>query len=120
MQPVNLPSTIAGVDVATGLTRVAGNQKLFKRLLIQVADDAVNIREKINTAIMAGDFVAVREQAHSLKGSSGNLAITDVFAAAEVLESSAKKEDFPQVFQAFDSLEQALEAYCAAIAPLRA
>ena len=113
-----LPSSLPGIDVAAALPRVAGNKKLYVKLLRQVAADAPNTREKLSTAIMSGDAQAVRDVAHSLKGASANLAITDVTAAAERLESAAKAEDFPALITHLDALEQALQQYVSVVGTL--
>lgn len=120
MQAEELPAAIDGVDISAGLPRVANNKKLYKRLLLQVADQAPATCEKLTAAVMSGDLNAVRESAHSLKGASGNLAITTVYESCEALETAAKSGDFPQVVIALDVLERALNAYAAAVAPLRA
>ena len=104
-----LPSSLPGIDVATGLTRVAGNKKLYVKLLRHMAAEAASTKEKLSTAIMNGDSQSVREIAHSLKGASANLAITDVAAAAERLEFAAKTEDFSALFTHLDALEEALQ-----------
>ena len=113
-----LPSTLPGIDVATGLTRVAGNKKLYVKLLRHVAADASATKEKLSAAIMSGDAQTVREIAHSLKGASANLSITDVAAAAERLEHAAKGEDFSALFTHLDALEEALQQYVAVVATL--
>lgn len=112
------PSTLPGIDIASGLPRVAGNKKLYLKLLRHVANDVPNIKEKINNAIMEGDLAAIREQAHSIKGSSANLSITGVASAAEKLETSAKADDMTGVIVGMDGLEQALDEYAAVIASL--
>lgn len=112
------PSSLPGIDVASGLPRVAGNKKLYLKLLRHVANDAPNTREKITNAIMEGDLGTIRELAHSLKGSSANLSITDVAAAAEQLESSAKADDMAGVVVNMDALEKALDDYVGVVATL--
>ena len=119
MQTEELPEFLEGVDLPTGLPRVANNKKLYKRLLLQMADNAPSFREKITAAIMTGDMDAVRENAHSLKGASGNLSVTKVYEYSEALEAAARTGDFPRVITALESLERALDAYEAAVASLR-
>lgn len=114
----DFPASLPGVDIASGLPRVAGNKKLYLKLLRHVAADAPNAKEKINNAIMEGDLTAIREHAHSLKGSSANLSITDVAHAAEQLESSAKADDMGGVVANMDALEKALDAFVQVVATL--
>ncbi len=110
-----LPDFLPGIDIAAGLPRVAGNKKLYLKLLLQVSGEGPKVQEKLNAAIMAGDANTVREVAHSLKGSAGNLAITDVARAAEQLELAAKAEDFSTLFVHVDALEQAMRRLAEAL-----
>lgn len=109
------PSSLPGIDLASGLARVAGNQKLYLKLLRHVAADAPVMREKLTSAVMAGDAQAVREAAHSLKGASGNLSVLKVQQAAEQLELAAKAEDFSSLMVHLDALEAALDDFVAVV-----
>ncbi len=114
------PSSLPGIDIAAGLPRVAGNKRLYAKLLLQVAAEAPALQEKLAAAVMAGDATAVREIAHSLKGSAGNLAITPVAKAAEQLELAAKSGDFSSLFTHLDALEQALQNFRETVSGLEA
>ena len=113
-----LPSSLPGIDVASALPRVAGNQKLYVKLLRHVAAEAPSTKEQMAAAIMAGNADQVRELAHSLKGSSANLSITEVAAAAEKLEQAAKAGDFNMVAAHLEALESALDAFVGVVATL--
>lgn len=106
-----LPSSLPGVDVASGLVRVAGNKKLYVKLLRHVASDSPSTKEKLSAAIAAGDALQVRELAHSLKGAAANLSITAVAAASEKLETAAKEENFAVLPGFLDELSSALDAF---------
>lgn len=114
----DLSSPLPGIDVESGLKRVAGNKGLYLKLLRQVAGDAPATREKMTAAVMDGDAQAVREIAHSLKGAAGNLSIINLQAAAEQLEMAAKAEDFGALVIHLDGLEQALNEFVAAVSTL--
>jgi len=106
-----LPSSLPGIDVASALPRVAGNQKLYVKLLRHVAAESPSTKEQLTAAIMEGNADKVREIAHSLKGASANLSLTEVVAAAEKLEHAAKAGDFSMVAIHLESLESALDAF---------
>lgn len=110
-----LPPSLPGIDVASGLIRVAGNQKLYIKLLRHVAADSPSSREKLSAAIMEGDIERVREMAHSLKGASANLSLTDVAAASEKLEHAARAGDLGMLPGHLESLESALDAFVAVV-----
>lgn len=112
------PTSLPGVDLASGLARVAGNEKLYARLLRKVADEAPATREQLSASLVKGDAAAVREGAHSLKGAAGNLSITAVAEAAGKLEEAARTEDFSAMFALLDVLDEALRAYVQAVETL--
>jgi two-component system sensor histidine kinase/response regulator len=114
----DLSSNLPGINVVDGLARVARNKKLYLKLLRKVAADAPGIKEKMNAAVMSGDLNSLREQAHSIKGSSANLSITDVYAAAQQLEQAAKEEDMTGSVMHLGALESALDAYVAVVADI--
>ncbi|MDR1490324.1 MAG: Hpt domain-containing protein [Desulfovibrio sp.] len=112
----DLSSPLPGIDVASGLPRVAGNKKLYLKLLRMVANDVPQTKEKLQNAIMSGKTDEVRELAHSLKGSSGNLSLTAVQAAAQDLESAAKTGDIPSMVTHLSALETVLDEFAAVVA----
>lgn len=116
----DLPSSLPGIDVATGLPRVAGNKKLYVKLLRHVAAEAPSTKEKLAAAVAAGNAKELRELAHSLKGSSANLSLTEVTAASEQLELAAKAEDMAGAATFLKELEVALDAYVAVVNSLEA
>lgn len=111
----DLPSSLPGIDVASGIARVANNKALYLKLLRHVAADAPNIVEKLTSAIMAGDATQAREVAHSIKGSAGNLSMLTVQAAAEKVEMAAKAENFSELAMHAAELEKALDDFAAVI-----
>ncbi|MGL1893680.1 MAG: response regulator [Spirochaetaceae bacterium] len=75
---------IAGIDTATGLSRVGGNKKLYINLLCQIRDNYGDTVKDIETALKDGeDDVAIRT-AHTIKGVAGNI-------GAEKLQDYAKR-----------------------------
>ena len=114
----DLPASLPGIDVAAGLPRVAGNKKLYVKLLRHMAADAPSTREKLSAAVMNGDAKTVREIAHSLKGASANLAATEVASVAERLENAAKADDFTALVTHLDALETVLQQYVSVVGTL--
>jgi two-component system sensor histidine kinase/response regulator len=77
---------VAGLDTGDGLARVAGNAKLYLKLLRQFAEQQGNAIENITAALAANDQATAERLAHTLKGVAGNLGATLVQAAAGALE----------------------------------
>jgi two-component system, sensor histidine kinase and response regulator len=81
----NLPD-IGGLDTKDGLTRVAGNRKLYLKLLRQFAEQQGPSVGQIAAALAAGDIALAERLAHTLKGVAGNIGAKPVQAAAGDLE----------------------------------
>jgi two-component system sensor histidine kinase/response regulator len=77
---------VAGLDTGDGLARVAGNAKLYLKLLRQFAEQQANAVTNISAALAANDRATAERLAHTLKGVAGNLGATMVQAAAGALE----------------------------------
>jgi len=104
-EPPNLPSRaasardeiilpgLAGVDVAAGLERTAGNKRLYRDLLVQFADRHESTGNRIKEAIESGDHNQAERLAHSLKGVAGNLGINQIFVLAGNLERAISESD---------------------------
>jgi len=74
-----------GADVAEGLQRCMNNESFYFRLVKMIPGDP-NFR-KLYDAVAGEDFGAAFEAAHALKGSTGNLSLTPIFApVSEITE----------------------------------
>jgi len=82
-----LPS-VEGLDTADGLMRVAGNRRLYLKLLRQFVAQQAEAPARISEALKAGDNAAAERVAHSVKGVAGNLGAGGVQAAAAALEQA--------------------------------
>ncbi|MFL6350925.1 MAG: response regulator [Bryobacteraceae bacterium] len=87
-----LPPRIAGVNLADGLKRLAGNGQLYRNLLSQFAAKQVGTATQISAALESGDRNIAERIAHTVKGVAGNLGITEVQSAAQKLEKVLREE----------------------------
>ena len=99
---------LAGVDVAAGLARTAGNKRLYRHLLAQFAARHESTGNKIKEALESGDNSQAERLAHSLKGVTGNLGIKQIFVLAGTLESAAR-ESHARTEGLIEALESALD-----------
>ena len=113
-----LPEQIPGIDLASGLTRVGGNQKLFLELLTKFRSTHSQAVNKIRQALADGDSSLGERMAHTLKGVSGNIGANDLYMAARVMEMAIKNEDPDDVEGLLDQLTLALEQVLVSIASL--
>lgn len=68
-----------GVDVDDGVKRIMGNEKLYRKLLGSFVKMVES--EPLDLDFDSGDFTAVTERVHAIKGTAGNLSITPVYEA---------------------------------------
>lgn len=68
-----------GVDVDGGLQRINGNEKLYTRLLGTYVKTIKS--QSVSPDFDSTDYEDVKEKAHAIKGTSGNLSITPVYEA---------------------------------------
>lgn len=83
--PPELPD-IEGLDTKDGLARVAGNQKLYLKLLRQFSEQQGNAISEIREALSQNDPAHAERLAHTLKGVAANLGAKPVQTAAGHLE----------------------------------
>jgi len=81
---------IAGVKVADGLKRMAGNRKLYLNLLSDFVTEQAGTASQIAGALEGGDRKLGERIAHTVKGVAGNLGISDVESAAQKLEKAIR------------------------------
>jgi len=67
-----------GANTEEGLGRCMNNEGFYLRLVKMIPGDA-NF-QKLYDAVAGGDLATAFEAAHGLKGSTGNLALTPLFA----------------------------------------
>ena len=84
---------IDGVDVAGGLSRVAGNKRLYRDLLVQFAARQGEVNSQIMAAIDSGDHKLVERILHTVKGVAGNIGLGGISGAAEKLERAVRERD---------------------------
>jgi PAS domain S-box-containing protein len=82
---------LAGVDVAAGLERTAGNKRLYLDLLAQFAARHESTGSRIKEALDSGDHNQAERLAHSLKGVAGNLGMNQIFVLAGTLENAIRE-----------------------------
>ena len=118
MDEILLPE-IAGINLAEGLNRVAGNRGLYRDLLKQFAAKQGDAAAQISAALENLDSELAERIAHTVKGVAGNLAITEVQSAAQKVEKAIRDgqdsvkgplDIFATLLRAqVDAIEQALQ-----------
>jgi len=109
----DVPS-IPGLDTADGLARVAGNTRLYLKLLRQFAAQPPGTVADIASAQARGDTATAERLAHSLKGVAGNLGAKSVQSAAAAVEKLFREK------AGGEALAPALQNLAASLDPLLA
>jgi HPt (histidine-containing phosphotransfer) domain-containing protein len=79
--------------VAGGLSRVAGNKRLYHDLLVQFAARQGEVNSQIMAAIGSGDRKLVERILHTVKGVASNIGLGGISGAAEKLERAVRERD---------------------------
>ncbi len=101
--------TVEGVDSHTALQRVAGNHKLYLRLLRILLDGREAALDALHAALVQADWRLAERLAHTLKGSAANLGLDAVAQQAAGLEAVLHPDamqDAQQQSQALHMLER--------------
>jgi CheY-like chemotaxis protein len=101
--PVGELPAIEGLDLDLALRRLGGRRALVGKLLDQFAHAQAPTARRIAQAALAGDWVSVMGEAHTLKGLAGNIGALALQARAQDLERATKNAQL-------DALEPAVAA----------
>jgi HPt (histidine-containing phosphotransfer) domain-containing protein len=104
------------LDRTTLLARVGGNVKLLKEILLLFRSDCPRLMGELHEAVAQGNAERLRQTAHTLKGTLGNLSASDAFAAALRLEKLAVSGERAEVDDAFTSLRHRISLLDTALA----
>lgn len=77
---------IYGIDNETGLARLSGNDKLYRKMLLKFYLDNKNIKTEIDGALGKGDLPAAERLIHTIKGVAATLGADELAKLAEPIE----------------------------------
>jgi two-component system sensor histidine kinase/response regulator len=109
--PASVPH-VEGLDTADGLRRVAGNERLYLKLLRQFMEDQARVPEEIRSKLATNEREGAERLAHTLKAVSGSLGAKSVQRAAEVVERLIRGQS------AAGEIEAAIQTVQASLEPL--
>jgi two-component system sensor histidine kinase/response regulator len=108
-------TAIAGVEIADGLHRVGGNQRLYRAMLRQYAEDQADTPTALRAALAAGDAKTAERLTHTLKGVSATLGIKRPSETAAVVEDRIRHDRLEGIDDDLMALEEATATVIAAI-----
>ena len=103
---------IPGVDSSIGRVGTAGNDTLYRRLLVMFADAQQKFAPTFRAARATGDMVTATRAAHDLKSQAGTIGASEVQLAAAALEEACAHG------AADDVIEELLETVALVLGPV--
>jgi len=100
----DLPDVLDGIDIDSGLARVAGNANLYRKILQKFRNGHMNDAGEISRALGAGDLDTAQRIAHTVKGVAGNLGANDLHVAAKQVDAALKAKDFDAALKALPAM----------------
>ena len=107
-----------GIDRATGLRRVAGNEALYGKLLLDFHRDYATSIDRIRAAIGEDRLTDAERQVHTLKGVAGNIGAMDLHRAAQELDSALRVGDLEKAGSLLPDVERELSVVIKGLEPL--
>ncbi|UCD82069.1 MAG: response regulator, partial [Desulfobacterales bacterium] len=102
-------SGLPGISVKSGLARVGGNRKLYRKVLGKFRRNHARVADDIRNALAKNNPEAATRLAHTIKGLAGNIGAQDLHLAAIKLEESLRQDRS-------ENMPERLEAFCRALA----
>ncbi len=113
----DLPYSVAGMDVKTGLNRMMGKKPLYLTMVRKYLEGQSSCTVVIKNALAAGDMATAQRAAHTLKGVSGTIGATEIPRLADAVENAIRAEQPPErITQALLALEAPQTALVQALA----
>jgi PAS domain S-box-containing protein len=115
------PSTIEalpGIDRATGLKRVAGNETLYDKLLLDFHRDYASNIDQLRVAIGEGRLPDAERHIHTLKGVAGNIGAMDLHRTAQELDTALRLGDLEKAGSLLPEVERELTRVIKGLEPL--
>uniref|UniRef100_I2Q5Q5 histidine kinase n=1 Tax=Desulfovibrio sp. U5L TaxID=596152 RepID=I2Q5Q5_9BACT len=113
------PGPAPGLDAATALARLGGNERLLLSVTTEFSRDYKDSARILARHIEAGDLGEARRLAHTIKGVAGNIAADVLAEAARGLEASlaSGQAPSPPALAAFTAALDATLAAASRLAP---
>ena len=115
----DLPNSLPGIDIVTGLQRVGGNRKLFRKLLAEFYLDHSNDIVAIQDGLASGDTELAQRLAHTIKGVAATIGAEELHLMAKNLEAAIKgphDENYADLITQLEAVMQPLLQGLSAIA----
>jgi PAS domain S-box-containing protein len=100
-----VPVLAAAFDIDAALKRARGKHALLKQLVQLLLQDLPPTLAALESALAAGDLLAVERTAHRLRGAAFTVCAEPLAAAADTLEQSARNQEAARLDGAWRTLQ---------------
>ena len=108
---IYLPESGSGIDVESGLKRLNGNRKLYRKLLLDFSSSLPYFSEEMGKAMECGKMEDVLRLAHRIIGVAGNLAANGIMDSACRLETAVKNKEEGRYSNLLAEFDASLQAF---------
>ncbi|MFO0875983.1 MAG: PAS domain S-box protein [Gemmataceae bacterium] len=109
---------LPGIDRATGLKRVVGNEALYDKLLIDFYRNYADSIDRVRAALEESRLEDAERQVHTLKGVAGNIGAMELHQAAQELDSALRQGDLKKAGLHLPRVERELALVINGLKPL--
>lgn len=88
---------LEGISVEAGLEKVAGNKKLFKKLLLTFYNNNKNLFHELKTSLKNNDKKDAIYLIHTIKGVTGNIGALELYNTSSFLENAIKNNELDAI-----------------------
>jgi CheY-like chemotaxis protein len=109
---------LPGIDHLTGLRRVAGNETLYHKLLLDFHRDYATSTKRIRSAISENRLTDAERLVHTLKAVSGSIGAMDLHRATVELNTALRVNDLEKARVLLAEVEQEMSVVICGLEPL--
>jgi PAS domain S-box-containing protein len=109
---------LPGIDRTTGLRRVAGNEALYHKLLLDFHREYATGIDRIRAALGEGRLADAERQVHTLKGVAGNIGAMELHRTAQELDVALRLGDRRKAELLVPDVERELALVLTGLQPL--
>lgn len=97
-----------GLNIREGITRLGGSWEKYLEILKSFAKSFENFSETTRNMIREQDFENISINAHSMKGTSGNISANELYLSVKIFEETLNKKNIEEIKDSFVAVEDAL------------
>lgn len=97
-----------GLNIREGITRLGGSWEKYLEILKSFTKSFENFSETTRAMIKEQDFENISINAHSMKGTSGNISANELYLSIKIFEETLSRKNIEEIADTFLAVEEAL------------